>query len=269
MKKAIQDFLSLVARDWRHFNWFAKPNISYSETCLFITGKFFPLSLAFSIVTSAIFFSIIFLDTPFAVFAKQIDPNIRHFFGEITEIGSSEWFIIVTLTIICFTLIGMRISNSMKMKYSLALIRQWSWYFLAVIAIVGLSVNFVKYALGRARPKHFEELGVLEFDFLLFESSFASFPSGHTTTVISAAFALAIIFPKLRTILITIGCWVALSRVIIGAHYLSDILAGYLYGGVGSFIMYQYFLCQKYFKEPTKKRREIIRAAFKSCLKNR
>lgn len=53
-----------------------------------------------------------------------------------------------------------------------------------------------------------------------------SFPSGHTTHAVSAVLIMAHNFPESAAPLGTLALLVALSRVILGLHYLSDVLAG-------------------------------------------
>ncbi|MGI9400523.1 MAG: phosphatase PAP2 family protein, partial [Rhizobiaceae bacterium] len=59
---------------------------------------------------------------------------------------------------------------------------------------------------------------------------FASFPSGHATTAGAAAIALALLFPRLRSLFVVAGIWVAISRPALGVHFPSDVLAGFCFG---------------------------------------
>jgi undecaprenyl-diphosphatase len=53
-----------------------------------------------------------------------------------------------------------------------------------------------------------------------------SFPSGHTITAFAITFSLGLYFPDLLVGLIFCAVSVAASRVILGLHYLSDVIAG-------------------------------------------
>lgn len=65
-----------------------------------------------------------------------------------------------------------------------------------------------------------------------------SFPSGHTITAFAITFSLGLYYPALLVGLVFCALSVAASRVILGLHYLSDVLAGLVIGiliGIGAF----------------------------------
>ena len=57
-----------------------------------------------------------------------------------------------------------------------------------------------------------------------------SFPSGHAATAFAAAVALGLLVPRLRVPALTVAALVAFSRVYLGVHYVSDVVAGGLIG---------------------------------------
>jgi undecaprenyl-diphosphatase len=57
-----------------------------------------------------------------------------------------------------------------------------------------------------------------------------SFPSGHTITAFAVAVPLGMYYPSLMIGLIFCATSVAASRVLLGLHYLSDVLAGLAIG---------------------------------------
>jgi len=61
-----------------------------------------------------------------------------------------------------------------------------------------------------------------------------SFPSGHTMTAFAVAIPLALFYPTLMIGLFFCALSIAMSRILLGMHFLSDVVAGALIGtGLG------------------------------------
>jgi undecaprenyl-diphosphatase len=58
-----------------------------------------------------------------------------------------------------------------------------------------------------------------------------SFPSGHTITAFSIAMAVGLFYPSLMPGLLFCALTIATSRIVLGMHFFSDVLAGTLIGG--------------------------------------
>ena len=127
----------------------------------------------------------------------------------------------------------------------------WLWYAVGVVvaftggherfrallaAVLAVSVGIVlflnlKRACGRKRPCSLEPHS---WATLLPPDQF-SFPSGHTITAFSVAVSLATFYPVLLLGLLFCAFSVALSRILLGMHFLSDVLAG---AAIGSALGY-------------------------------
>jgi len=57
-----------------------------------------------------------------------------------------------------------------------------------------------------------------------------SFPSGHTMTAFSVALVVSYFYPSLEVMLFFLALSIAVSRIVLGMHYLSDVLAGVVLG---------------------------------------
>jgi undecaprenyl-diphosphatase len=101
---------------------------------------------------------------------------------------------------------------------------------LAAAMAVGLSIllfKAVKNLIGRPRP--FESWQALSC--IMAPPDKFSFPSGHTMTAFAVWGALFIGLPGLSHIYLAIAVLIGLSRIFLGLHYPSDVLAGALLGG--------------------------------------
>ena len=120
-----------------------------------------------------------------------------------------------------------------------------------IMSCSGVLNNFVKGLVQSSRPIGVEGIFSIEE----FSATGYSFPSGHAMTI--TTFGLLLIFflwqsklSKSKKILgsIFLGLLillVCLSRVYLGVHYASDILAGFLLGSAFSLFCYYFYLHQK------------------------
>ncbi|MHB8064444.1 MAG: phosphatase PAP2 family protein [Ruminiclostridium sp.] len=125
----------------------------------------------------------------------------------ITYIGSAT----VTIST-CLMLIG--IGNEV--------VRKTGFKALIVLAFSHLLVHLLKNSVCRLRPKDALP-NINTFDVAL---DYYSFPSGHTTSVFAIAATLALNLPILGVICFPVALIVAISRLYLGVHYPSDVLAG-------------------------------------------
>lgn len=115
------------------------------------------------------------------------------------------------------------------------LMRRWSRACQLIAAFIGsaLIAQILKYAFSMPRPKQFFPAGQYSY-FIdgVTHVGFASFPSGHTTSIFALATLLAIFDNnKKGNVLYLLGAVaVGYSRLYLGQHFLLDVLAGSLIG---------------------------------------
>ena len=150
-----------------------------------------------------------FLDVHVADWARQLrGPVLDGIVDVINPIGSG-----VTLLAVCLVLAALSRSRPR--------LREAAWVGVLAFVTAGLIEYAVKYVVGRPRPAAAETLFGPELD---------SFPSGHATSVFAVATALAASYPALRWPLYGLATAIALGRVYLARHYLSDVIAGALIG---------------------------------------
>ena len=124
----------------------------------------------------------------------------------------------------------------------------WLWYAMAAVLLlfgpedrfravasstlaagIGIAVFLsVKKATGRRRPCAIEPHC---WSTLLPPDQF-SFPSGHTITAFAVAIPLILTYPAMLGGLLFCALSIATSRVLLGMHFLSDVVAGALIGAM-------------------------------------
>jgi undecaprenyl-diphosphatase len=100
---------------------------------------------------------------------------------------------------------------------------------MAVVGVAGLVIyKVLKSRLVRERP-YISLAGIVPGTPPLDRYSF---PSGHTLHAVSFSIVVIDAFPEWAPLLIPFACLVASSRVILGLHYPSDVLAGAVLGAL-------------------------------------
>ena len=69
-----------------------------------------------------------------------------------------------------------------------------------------------------------------------------SFPSGHTITAFAVALPVGLFYPELQGVLLAVALLIASSRIILGMHFLSDVLAGSAIGALLGFLSFHMFV---------------------------
>ncbi|GHB36225.1 hypothetical protein GCM10007094_27320 [Pseudovibrio japonicus] len=179
--------------------------------------------------------AIVFLDHSSPIWARQLPGAYYDLFSMVTNLGESDWVLFPTGLWILAVIFGGWQRLSFRRKMAVSYLTIYGSYLFFVVAASGLLAIVLKWNIGRARPVLFDQTGPLYFDFFAWEAKLSSFPSGHATTAGALIVALALIAPKIRWLLVVVGLWIAGSRVIVGAHYPSDVVAGLVVGGVFSY----------------------------------
>jgi len=140
-------------------------------------------------------------------------PVVRDVFVVVSRLGDGlAWYLLVLLLPVRYGEAGLKPALVM-----------------ATTGIVGVALyKILKHRLVRERP------------FITFAGIHAgavpldrySFPSGHTLHAVSLTVLATVHFPALGWVLVPFASLVAASRVVLGLHYPSDVLAGGLLGAV-------------------------------------
>jgi lipid A 4'-phosphatase len=174
----------------------------------------------------AVILSALFLDRPAALFFHAQSEQLHAVFRFITRFGVSTGYLIGA----AITFVALRVAAKLPRFAAVAdRIEAYSalpLFFFTSIAASGLAVDLVKTVFGRARPKLLFSNGEYYFGWWGTQADYWSFPSGHTANAVAIALALTMIWPRYRALYGVFAALVAASRIVITAHYVSDVVMG-------------------------------------------
>jgi membrane-associated PAP2 superfamily phosphatase len=152
--------------------------------------------------------------------AARSEPDwLRAIAQHTTNFGKSGWILVLSGVIFIVSWLALRRSGptgpSSRVRYY-AYYATASGYMFLSVALSGIISNLVKRTIGRGRPPVFDEFGAFHFHPFAGNSLYESL--------------LAVLCPKYRVPLLVIGFLFAMTRIMVGAHYLSDVIAGYSFG---------------------------------------
>lgn len=169
-------------------------------------------------------------DLPVAQFFHAQSQRIRDTFEWVTKAGVSTYYLLISFCLFVY----FRWIGGKRLFADRALL------FFSAVALSGIVTNIIKFLVGRLRPKMFFEKGLYGFEPFHIGYEFNSLPSGHATTVFAIATTCSIFWPKYRIPLYLFAGIVSLSRLVLNAHYLGDVLAGACVGTLTVIVMKRY-----------------------------
>lgn len=170
------------------------------------------------------------LDPMLSQRAQGLPGAIVTFNERITDFGTFAWMIYGSAFVIILAYIVRRVSGSVTVAGKARTARRLSLYFFLTIGTTSALVHFFKLIVGRARPELFADHGAYSLTPFAYDNLYASFPSGHSAAVGAFFGAFSMLVPRLRPLFLLGALMIGISRVIVGAHYPSDVAAGLLLG---------------------------------------
>lgn len=212
--------------------------------------RFFPwlndpqkFAIAAAVAVAVLLFGMLLIDAPASNAVGGLPRGVVWFFDEITDFGKSGWFLWpLGILFLLLAALPRKLTPISQAVLAAAMVRV-GFLFLAIGA-PGLFVTTVKRLIGRARPFVTGIADPFVFDPTRWTAAYAGMPSGHATTAFSVLAAFACLWPRWRTVLLIYALLIAASRIVVRAHYPTDVAAGAFVGIVGVLLVRRWFALQ-------------------------
>lgn len=201
---------------------------------------------AFALALAVCLVAIWAIDRPVALWARGLDSETKLLMRHITWFGNSAPYLVPS-GVAGFGLIALwRYRPEVFERYELGPWLSRCGFLFAAVAGTGLAANLLKFLFARPRPRLFFAEGLYGFELFRMSTSSAwgSLPSGHSTTAWTLVIAVHLLTRSgpAAAAVAQAAFLVSLSRVLLTAHYVSDVIAGAAFGGAATWLLYRYWV---------------------------
>lgn len=105
---------------------------------------------------------------------------------------------------------------------------------IAIFVASQLTDHVIKPAVARDRPFR----AVMDVRVIDERPTTYSFPSGHAATAFAGAYGLSRAWPRTRQVFWGLAALIAFSRIYVGVHYPTDVLAGAMLGTASAYFVF-------------------------------
>jgi undecaprenyl-diphosphatase len=202
-----------------------------------------PRRLAFGAVTviAALATTMSVLDGQAIVAVPQLPGWLILASEQVTDFGKSARFLVpIAAVLAAMAALAPPGLPRMSQRVLAAIAVRLGFLFLAV-GLPGLLVTIVKRLIGRGRPLVEGAADPFLYQPLRWTVEYSSMPSGHATDAFAIAAAIGALWPRMRPLMWSYAVVIALSRVVLTAHFPSDVMAGAVVGTLGALLVREWF----------------------------
>lgn len=173
--------------------------------------------------------------------ARRMPEWLIMAFDHVTDLGKSVWLLVpIAVALATIALSASPALPRMSQRLLAAIAVRLGFLFVAV-GLPGLIFTIAKRLVGRARPLVEGSADPFSYRPLGWSVEYASLPSGHAIDAFAIAMAVGALWPRARPLLWTYAVLIAMSRVVLTAHFPSDVITGAVVGVVGVLLVRDWF----------------------------
>jgi len=187
------------------------------------------------------------LDAELSIFGQSLPRPLIVVFAWITRLGESDWILIPSLVIFIVAAIVAPLIRAYTVSRALRQLGLVAGFIFSGVGLPSLITLIIKRLVGRGRPELLDLVGA--FDFRTFswgDWGYQSFPSGHATTGFALCFTAAFVMPRSYPFVLALAVLIGLSRIVVGAHFPTDVLAGAVIGTLGAYLVRNIFASRRW-----------------------
>lgn len=207
--------------------------------------------LLWSLAAIAVLGALSWFDPAAALAVRANNHGIVGFFEGLTRYGETDSILIPALLLLVVSAALLLVIRKYSPRLALLQNAQIFGFIFVAIGLPGLVATLLKRLIGRGRPPQFDEFGQYHFQPIWNDYFYQAFPSGHATTGLGLAFVIGFLAPRYFPLALVFGVGIAISRVVVGAHSVSDILAGAILGTIGAYLIRNFFADRRWVFENT------------------
>ena len=162
-------------------------------------------------------------------------------FDRVTDLGKSVWVLVPAAVALAAIAIGASPTLPRLSRGVLTAVAVRLGFLIAAIGLPGLVFTVLKRVIGRARPLVEGAADPFIYRPLGFSVEYASLPSGHAIDAFAIATAIGALWPRWRALMWAYAIAIAVSRVVLLAHFPSDVVAGAAVGVLGVLLVREWF----------------------------
>jgi membrane-associated phospholipid phosphatase len=162
-------------------------------------------------------------------------------FDRVTDLGKSVWVLVPAAVALAIIAIGTAPTLPRLSRGVLTAVAVRLGFLIAAVGLPGLIFTVLKRVIGRARPLVEGAADPFIYRPLGFSVEYASLPSGHAIDAFAIATAIGALWPRWRALMWAYAVAIAVSRVVLLAHFPSDVVAGAAVGVLGVLLVREWF----------------------------